>query len=440
MGKQTAVFSGIGREGLKKLSETAETVSLEAGDEIIREADPVRAIFMLQDGVLQVKKNIPGGSEKVIMAVQPGEIIGLQSFISQRPSRVTVAAGEPSTVFRVDQKALNAFDGELARFFLHRFASGARDLLVKAEQRENELTALNKFLMESLFYQATHDLPGIESSVFIDEVISRVPRLPVFALSLAGRLLESDVSSKEIAREVKQDPSLAGMILKTINSSYHGMARQVSDLHDAVVLLGFNTVSQITIAEGMRRSLPDSPLFRRIHDHSLALSYISFEIAAHHGLIRPSEISTISILHDLGQIIIQLLKMKNPGVETLFDLIDGALIGAMLLEAWDLPPGISKTVKYQNYPWFAPPGRVPEPVRPQVATLYLSHLCYDYFKGKPAGELDNGFYRFYLKALKIKPVDIEQFVRTGVLSTLKKKMNYLPDTLVDILRDYSRRA
>ena len=439
MNKNETMFKGLSKAGLEVLSQKAETVNLNEGDVVIRENDVDEGLFMVVDGTLHAQKKVPPKKMKTIKSFNPGDMFGISSFISAKPSRYTISAETPAALYRVDRKILQKLPAELERYFLRKMTVLARDRLENVERRESKLTIFNMALMEEMFLQATQNAPGIESSEFIREVISKIPRLPVFALSLAGKLLEDDITSREVADEVKKDPSLAGMILKTINSSYHGMAHEVSDLHDAIVLLGFNAVSQITIAEGMRRSLPDSPLFREIHDHSQALSYISFEIARELKLTRPSEISTISILHDLGQIIVQLLKMKNPGVRTLFDLIDSSQMGGMLLKSWDLPEIICQTVTYQSYPWFAEPQRVPEKIRTQVGILFLSHLCYDYFQGKPHEELPKSFYHMYLKILGITSLPISEFTHTYVLPGLSKKMKLLPDAFVDLLRDFSKR-
>lgn len=440
MNRDRTVFKGLNQRDFGILARHAEIFNLKKGDFAVRENDMGESIFMIIDGSLQIQKRNAGKKPVLIGILKEGDIFGELSFVSRKPRGISVVAREASNLFMINQKILDVVGKDLQLFFYRRIAAVAKERLYTVERRDQELVTLNKGLMSQMFSQATEHVPGIESSVFIREVISKVPRLPVFALSLSGKLMKDDISSKEIAKEVRKDPSLAGMLLKTINSSYHGMAHKISDLHDAILYLGFSTVSQITIAEGMRRSLPDSPLFRRIHDHSQAISHISFEIAQHFNLSRPSEISTISILHDLGQIIIQLLKMKNPKVETLFDLIDSSQMGAMLLKSWELPDIISETVKYQSYPWFAMPDRIPEPVRGHVTILFLSHLCYEYFQGKTHLELPLSFFDVYLKVVKIKSQSLPEFAHNHILPGLIKKVKFLPDSFVDLLGEFSKRA
>ncbi len=437
MNTTLTIFKGLQARQLDLLKQRARKLELNPGDAAVGQNDTGKCIYLVMTGQLRRETGSALHGTRSVKRFRAGDVFVDDSFIMTKPAALSVVATEPSTLLRIDSAAIKALEPELQLYFNKKILAAARTCVETAHQRETELVSLTGILMTQVFQQATRHIPAIESSAFIKEVIRKVPRLPVFAISLAGKLLDDDISSREIAQEVKKDPSLAGMILKTINSSYHGMAHRVSDLHDAIVLLGFNTVSQITIAEGLRRSLPDSPLFRQIHDHSQAVSYISYEIANRFDLGRPSEISTISILHDIGQIVLQLLKMKNPGVKTLFDLVDSARMGAMLLKSWGLPERICETVKYQTYPWFARPEKIPGPARTPVTILFVSHMCHDHFCGKKPQDLSRRFFPAYLKAAGIQPVNLAKFAHEHVFKGLDKKAKFLPDSLVKELRAYS---
>ena len=66
------------------------------------------------------------------------------------------------------------------------------------------------------------------------------------------------------------------------------------------------------MAESVRRTMPDNPEFQELHFHSVAISQISFILSQAKHIAKPAQMATIGLLHDLGQIVILLLKQQNP--------------------------------------------------------------------------------------------------------------------------------
>src|SRR2546422_11759015 len=52
--------------------------------------------------------------------------------------------------------------------------------------------------------------------------------------SLSSKLLEDNVSAKEVTESVQEEPALAAAILKTVNSAYYGLPEKMSSLHHAI--------------------------------------------------------------------------------------------------------------------------------------------------------------------------------------------------------------
>ncbi|MCP4114144.1 MAG: HDOD domain-containing protein [Desulfobacteraceae bacterium] len=431
-------FKSLSENQFRTLYSSSEVVSFEKGDTVIQEGAMARVIYMVVKGRLRVEKRL-GKTNKVLGFMGPGDLFGELSFVSRKPRSVSVKVDDTASLIRVERDTLDKLDRDLQLFFYKRMTEVAGDRISQIEKRERMFEARDQALMRRAFALATDKARGVQESALIQEVVSKVPRLPMFAVSLAGKLMDDSISPHEVAQEVKKDPSLAAMILKTINSSYRGLGGQVSDIHHAVMLLGYNEVSQIIIAEGIRRALPDSELFRELYDHSLAISLLSFEISRLFNVAKPSEISTLSILHELGQIVIQLLKMKNPKLEPLFDLVDTSQMGTMLLRSWGLPPVICDTVEYQGYPEFAVPSKIPESVRTNVGVLYLSHLCYDAFQGRRDIDQPMIFYDQYLSLLNIGQSPLADLVGDQVLPAMVRKIATLPTSLIRILQEFVER-
>ncbi len=435
MKEKKRLFKWLSQNQLRTLYTSAEVISFEKGRTVIKERSMEQAIYMVIKGHLRVEKRL-NRTNKVLGFMGPGDLFGELSFVSRKPRTVSVKVEEAASLIRVGRETLDSLDRDLQLFFYKRITDFASDRINQVEKRERMFETRDTALMRRAFALATDKARGVQESPLIQEVVSKVPRLPMFAVSLAGKLLDDTISPREVAEQVKKDPSLVAMILKTINSSYRGLGGQVSDVHHAVMLLGYNEVSQIIIAEGIRRALPDSELFRELYDHSLAISILSFEISRQFNVAKPSEISTLSILHELGQIVIQLLKMKNPKLEPLFDLVDTSQMGTMLLKSWGLPPVICDTVEFQGYPEFAVPSKIPESVRINVGVLYLAHLCYDAFLGRQDIDLSLIFYDRYLALLNIEQRPLEDLVGDQILPALIRKIITLPTSLIQILQEF----
>ena len=67
------------------------------------------------------------------------------------------------------------------------------------------------------------------------------------------------------------------------------------------------------------------------------ISQIAFmlSLVSRHG--HPAEVASLGLLHEIGQIVIQLLKDQNPRLAALIEVLDQAQLGSLLLKEWNLP-------------------------------------------------------------------------------------------------------
>ncbi len=75
------------------------------GAALIRQGEPLDALFILLDGHLAV---LLGREEREIARLNAGEIVGEMSFVDARPPSATVRGLEDSTVFALSKSVLNA--------------------------------------------------------------------------------------------------------------------------------------------------------------------------------------------------------------------------------------------------------------------------------------------------------------------------------------------
>jgi len=248
----------------------------------------------------------------------------------------------------------------------------------------------------------------------------------VHVSKLVQMLSMESSSAREVTHLAMEDPSLAGEILKTVNSSYYNLQRRISDLSYAIVYLGFNQVYQIVISNGLQKVMPRTPKVRRtvsaFRDHCSSR-------VRNRAALRPPEV----LDHEHHRPSPRdrrkhgpAAKSSNPRWSFIVDMLEPAKVAAMLLKDWNIPDSICQTVEYQYYPEFLPPQEIPTPYRDHVAVLYVAHAAYDYIGGGEEGFLKHLYLQEYLRFLKLPEASIGALVDRYVLTDLNMKIHTLP--------------
>ena len=433
--KLPASFDGLSERELTNLYRLAPIKRLNRGDFLIKEGDTDQTVYIILDGLLTVVKNINGESVE-IATLSEGDWVGEIAFTQRIRRTASATATIPSSVMSLDKLTLNSLEPETQLFFYRKLNDLAVIRAADLSKRATELAAQNQTLMNYIRTNRTRAVADYKGSPMIRSIITKVPRLPAFAADLAVKILNEDISPTEVAEAVKDDPAMVGLVLKTVNSPIYGFANKVSDIHHAIVLLGFNEVYQLIVADGIRRTMPNSPIFRELQAHSVAVSHLAFAISQESRLSRPAEAATLGLLHDLGDGVVQLLKDKNPALAMLIDALDTAQLGSLLLKEWHLPDQICLAMEYQLSPEFSVPSMIPEEVRDTVAVLFCAHLCYDYFAGNDLSLTPMTFLDDYLEFLGWSGLPFREIADNRILPALTRKAATFPSSLRKLLQKH----
>jgi HD-like signal output (HDOD) protein len=366
------------------------------------------------------------GSGRHGFRFKPGEWIAEMGFYSARGKISTVTAEEESTVLGFDQSGFQTLDQETRTAILkklHDHALGRVEILDRErESAQLQAAALSRYIGSSF----QKPLLQYEKSEIILNIIKNIPRLPLHITRLIDLLASEKASAKDVADVAKQDPSLVVDILKVINSSRYALQKEISDVSYAITYMGFNEVYQIAVSRGLLKSMPDSESFREIYLHSLFLSYIIFELCQQHDKDRAALMSTVALLHDIGDSILLLLTRQNPKWSLFIEMLDAGKVGSMLLNQWNIPGKLCQTIEHQAYPRFCPPAEIPSGEKQNIALLYIAHAIYERLCNRPVEALDHPFINDYLRFLKFKE-PLDTLAREVVLKGLKTKSQRLPD-------------
>ena len=197
----------------------------------------------------------------------------------------------------------------------------------------------------------------------------KLPSLPSIYFELSDAAENPNASLNSIGDIVRKDQSLLSRLLKISNSPLYGFPSQIETIEDALRLIGMHEMRDLALATcviGSFHNLPSSVVnatdFWR---HSIATGIASSLIAEKQQDAAPERFFVGGLLHDIGRLVMY-LKAANESVEILRRYeaenlppcaveteilgFDHAALGAELLTAWKISPGIVEMVRWHHQP------------------------------------------------------------------------------------------
>ncbi len=429
-------FQKLTQKELQTLKECGKPKKLSPGDVLLKGGEITSEIFIILRGKIKLIKGLQERPAPFI-TLGEGDWVGDIVFDGLNKSTSSAVASEGSIVIAIDKSAISNLEQSTQLLFYKHLSTLYDAQFSQLEAASNKHFNKVQLLTDTLFDDNVKVKTDFRHMEIIRNIIKKVPRLPVFASTLSTKLLEDKLSTEQVAEGVMKDPSLVAIVLKTINSAYYGFEKKISDIRYAIVLLGFDMMYQLVISEGVKRTMPDTPVFKELHTHSVIVSQLATTISQESNMGSPAEMTTIGLLHDLGQTVIQLLKEKNPKLNAFMDTLDRAQMGALLLKSWNLPDIVWQSAEFQFYPKFSLPKNIPVEVRNHTTILYLAHLIYDMFRGLPEKELPIIFLDDYMQLLNWKGLSLKEIVDQKILPALLKKAKTFPKPMRQIIEHYN---
>ena len=233
---------------------------------------------------------------------------------------------------------------------------------------------------------ATHnadDAPSHEKTMAkISEEMKRLGDLPIFSTTINKiRSMSSDPDSDamSVAKEVLKDANLSTKLLSLGNSAYYNRGvGKISVISRAVIVLGFDTVMNLTLTlkliESFQNSHPKIEMSKMLVKSYLAAGFVR-DIADKCGVKDIEESYVCALLHNLGEITVayvlpdeylQILKLVNEeglsraqAEQTVLGT-SIARISQDLAASWEFPPSVVNTM--------APnPGDIARPTKDRVS-------------------------------------------------------------------------
>ncbi|ADH86375.1 HDOD domain-containing protein [Desulfurivibrio alkaliphilus] len=205
----------------------------------------------------------------------------------------------------------------------------------------------------------------------IVNLIEFVQPFPKVARRVMELLTDPEVEAKTLAEVIQYDQVITANVLKICNSPYYGLARKVSSLNEALVMIGHEPLKEIIVASssaayfkgevGAGYALEQGELWR----HSVAVGVLAKHLVGKIKEVEPGTAFTAGLLHDIGKrflssfvsddfelIMAKVTQEKASFVEAEKDIlgITHAELGGMILKRWDFPDEMQRAVQLHHDP------------------------------------------------------------------------------------------
>lgn len=268
----------------------------------------------------------------------------------------------------------------------------------------------------------------------LEEIVRKTTDLPTMPAAAIRVIREADSSTSTagtMAQSLAQDQSLSARVLRLANSAYYGLSRRITNLQEAVIVLGMRSIRNLAMVAStypwMTRPLKGYGLGpRQLWTHSFGVA-IGAQLVAQKARLEDSDAAfTAGLLHDLGKValsvwledkVTQLIGIAIANGVTFDEAerrvlgFDHTEVGEYLAESWNLPPVLVEAIRYHHQP------NLLEPASKLADAVHVGdYLTMTMGFGLGADGLQYEFFDESLERLNLSPADLDQVTDSFVLA------------------------
>lgn len=202
------------------------------------------------------------------------------------------------------------------------------------------------------------------SAIFTET--KQLPHIPKVVQEIMDSFHQAEIDTDDLSKKIAMDQSLTAKVLRLANSAHYGVSRTIANPHDAVTLLGFNTLRTMVMASGVTMAFKfegfDQNAFWK---NSFFVASISKWLAQYVPGIDKETAFTCGMVHSMGELLTRMVipeevirideavKMSQSSRHSIehgqlgFDSAD---VGAELAKRWKFPEQIQVAIQQQNAP------------------------------------------------------------------------------------------
>ena len=199
--------------------------------------------------------------------------------------------------------------------------------------------------------------------------IEDLPALPVVMTRVLEVVGDSGSSAKTLSDIISYDQAITARVLRLANSALYGFPREITTVHQAVVMLGFNTIRNLVMGISVYGALSMRSISKTGFDrkefwiHSVGSAIAAKLIAKEAGFNDIETPFAAGLLHDIGRIVLDcyfheeyeaVLKraveedVPLSALEQEILEIDHAEVGGWLADRWLFPPPLINAIMYHH--------------------------------------------------------------------------------------------
>jgi HD-like signal output (HDOD) protein len=272
----------------------------------------------------------------------------------------------------------------------------------------------------------------------IESILSRVdelPEVPQIAFKAIQLLNNPDTQVSHLAEVISSDQALTAKLLRLCNSAFYGLARKVTTISEAVMIVGFSSIKSLVLMITTQTTMNKGLLGYKIGPgefwtHSIGAAEVSRVLGQMIDYPEPEECFIAGLIHDIGKMVLnqyalpEVYKATNLHLKSQIPLyeaekailgFDHAAIGGALTEQWNFPPVLVESIRrHHTFESYYESG-VLHPLPLIVAT---ANLLVDLFHEK--GEARQKFLAH--EALISEVLDIDEAYLPELLPDLQRRV------------------
>lgn len=159
----------------------------------------------------------------------------------------------------------------------------------------------------------------------INEILQgiTIPPQPQILVDLQMEQMHPNPDLQRIADLISQDVSLAGTVLKIVNSPLFGLTNTISSIKQAVMLLGYDSLISLVNGISIKGELTDEAIveLNRFWDTAMDIAMVSTSVAKQIGFNKPEEAYCLGLFHNVG------IPLMHQRFENYFDVVERSYSG-----------------------------------------------------------------------------------------------------------------
>ncbi|MBS1796457.1 MAG: HDOD domain-containing protein [Acidobacteria bacterium] len=303
-------------------------------------------------------------------------------YAQSGPEALAVLAEQPVDVIVTDMRMPWMDGAELLTEVRDRYPEIIRIILSGYSEKDSamrSLTAAHQYLSKPCepevlqnTIERVFSLRGILNNDALRTFVAKIPNIPSLPhlySALLDELGRPEPSTPKVAGIIRQDPGMTAKLLQIVNSAFFSLKRRVSDVKEAIDLLGLETIGALTFGLGIISQFEAAPGAEKrlgeLWSHCLEVGARARKIARRYAPSAAADSFTAGLLHDVGEFLLavnlpdefdRVKKMKIEEEMTTMEAEQRVLgathaeVGAYLLGLWGLPRQVVEAVAYHHEP------------------------------------------------------------------------------------------